>query len=508
MGRKSRRKREQRKAKEREHTTLDQHKKSGNTLTPPMAALKVRPFAWASDRLPELLWAALLVSRIPRREALIVFGQVAKAGEANDAAIPPFSDIMHSHIAACPEGVRTALLAPLAAHIEVRVALRPLLLFPDLPGYEDWKRTVGLEPEPEEDWDALARAIALTLFHQSQEATDCRWARVLFGIALGRMKFPTSMTRTVDLYLRYPMLDLDGEDIREARACVRATETALWGEPRALPWATAFWSQCLKDTECMESGATQSSIPAAVGTTIEALRDTTTRVRQHCARTRCTTGIDPRHDATFGIALYCLALLRELMGLSVSTGILGRIGLRTLTECLIDIQLLSVKDDLALWTEYRSHGVGQAKLAFLKLDQAEVVPTFASMEVLQELSNEDMWQELVEIKLGFWGNQGPREKAIAAGIKDEYDRLYDWTSAFTHGQWAAVRSVVHRTCGNPLHRLHRIPRNEPRALEDVVPEATRVMARILAAVDRLYPGVDLRLSGTAPTAGGTGDTPT
>lgn len=86
-----------------------------------------------------------------------------------------------------------------------------------------------------------------------------------------------------------------------------------------------------------------------------------------------------------------------------------------------------------------------------------------------------------------------------AGVKDFYDRYYAWryyawTSTFSHGHWGALRDTVFDTCGNPLHRLHRIPRATPRPLPDVVPDAALCLDRILEAVSQCYPDFPSRVS--------------
>jgi hypothetical protein len=98
------------------------------------------------------------------------------------------------------------------------------------------------------------------------------------------------------------------------------------------------------------------------------------------------------------------------------------------------------------------------KLALLKLADSQVLPDYVSVETLNALANEDMWQELLPIDLGHWDKANLRSLSERAEVKDEYDRFYPWTSTYSHGHWGAMRDSVFEVCGNPLHRLHRIPR--------------------------------------------------
>ena len=70
----------------RQYSTIEEHKRLGQTLTPPILTIpNVAPRSWVDDRLPEMLWAALVVSHLDREAALDVFRAVAKyvASEAN-----------------------------------------------------------------------------------------------------------------------------------------------------------------------------------------------------------------------------------------------------------------------------------------------------------------------------------------------------------------------------------------------------------------------------------------
>ena len=94
---------------------------------------------------------------------------------------------------------------------------------------------------------------------------------------------------------------------------------------------------------------------------------------------------------------------------------------------------------------------------------------------------------MLDIDLSHWDQTDLRKMSEEAGVKDVYDQFYDWTSAFTHGNWCAIRDAVFDTCGNPLHRYHRIPRESIRALPDVVPDACQLVDKVLKVVSELYP---------------------
>ena len=127
------------------------------------------------------------------------------------------------------------------------------------------------------------------------------------------------------------------------------------------------------------------------------------------------------------------------------------------------------------------------------------LPGYVQAETLSVLANEDVWEEFLPIELGHWEKANLRELSIQANVKDVYDKFYGWTSTFTHGHWGAVRDSVFDTCGNPLHRLHRIPRNNTRALPDVIPDACYLVDGILEFLSKSYPTFSNRVTLTEST---------
>ena len=121
---------------------------------------------------------------------------------------------------------------------------------------------------------------------------------------------------------------------------------------------------------------------------------------EHTHNTRITSGIDARHDAVFGIGFYCLGLLQELLRVGSCYSISARTALRTIAECYITLTYLAKKDDVELWQSYRSYGTEQAKLAFLKLEEADDKPSYVNIQTLEQLANEDIWQEFLNINSG------------------------------------------------------------------------------------------------------------
>jgi len=317
------------------------------------------------------------------------------------------------------------------------------------------------------------------------------WASLIFFVLSGKVKFGPNLRHIAEEILRYPTHG----DSAKVYSTVRSAEGAFGGfQSLESDFVDRFWSQCMAQSACTPENQPIELEEISVGTTLERVNEAYARLVDHTNQTRTTTATDARHDAVFGIGLYAISILQELMRFGAAQTISAQMQLRTLLECFLTLAYLAEKDSDELWQSYRSFGAGQTKLAYLKLDQSEEQVGYVKLEVLHQLANEDRWQEFVSINLGHWEKSNLRKMSQDAGTKLDYDNYYGWTSAFVHGHWGAVRDAVFETCLNPLHRLHRIPRPAPRTQEDVVSDACRIVDKTLETISKVYPTFAYRVT--------------
>jgi hypothetical protein len=484
---------------QRSYSGIDAHERQKKLLIPPLMAIPgITLQSWTDDRLPEMLWSALLISQLGRDRAIEHLKKVA----ALIPKLPVEKRVVQptlSGLASLEEGMLLEFLTAICPDAETRNALRPILLFDGLPAKEQWVESIHEKPTID-DWENLKSAVLLVLDHQSQEATDCRWLRVLFQVLCGRLHLPTP--EDVREIFEYPNFGLQ----QKVRPSIRSMEGMLDLRSKATSlWPQSFWKQCLKDTPCDPRHTLEAEQLPLTTTTRCRIREVREALVRHEESCLDSTGLDAKHDAAFGLGGYALALLEELLSVSNGTAVLGRIGLRTIFECYVTLLHLKGRDDPALWMAYRQYGSGQAKLAFLKLDEAAAgaIPVSIDPEILRRLANEDRWQEFVSIELGHWAAMDLRKLSEESGVKPDYDRYYPWTSAFTHGSWAAVRNSCFDLCINPVHRLHRRLRSDTACLGDVAADACELVDKLLATVDSLYPGFTQRVTLSAAGDKGT-----
>lgn len=485
---------------DRMETDLKGHTRNKKHLHPPLKRLEGMVLAsWSNDRLPELLWAVLAIGNWERDKALNFFRYVGHYVEAHHDCY----DITLSGIGRLPPETRAALIKHICAwSTDTPNLLRPLLLFPNLPGRKEWE--ANLPPsDSEKNANELAEGIVRTLWHQSEEATDCRWVRLLCMVNGDKMKFSRDIDGIDDTprgLKEYPNFG----DLKHIRPFIRATEMAT-----SMPtegdhsWSDHFWDVCFRQTSCIpESHHTEVDYdPGEWDKRRKHLLEETARVRKavitHCFDTATTTALDPRHEGVFGLVLYGQELLDEMVLQRMDYSVTGRLSLRAIMETYVSLAYLLIKDDSSLWAAYREHGLGQAKLVHLKLDELQSAPPFIDPKRVEMIANEDKWQEYLSINLGHWDDSDLRKLSIEAGLKETYDRYYAWSSGYTHANWAAVRDTSFEKCLNPLHRLHRIPALGIQKLPDVVADAIEMTNKMLDLLSTAYPSFPDRVKLTA-----------
>lgn len=355
----------------------------------------------------------------------------------------------------------------------------------------------------DDDWQVLGKAVITNFDHQSQEATDIRWFRLMFKICLGAILFAETMAERIEKLRLYP----NKGDMRSVRPFIRAIEISVDMVPEderpRERWPEDFWCECMDRTTCVPAHPPKDT---RTHFNRKAFLDSLMNVRmslmEYWSESLTTTAVDPRHDTVIGFALYALSCVLEMAAASNRHGISGRLFLRCLTESRITLAYLIHADNSELWKRFRSYGAGQAKLALLKMEEMyEAEPSFVEKAMLEMLANEDFFQEFVEIDLGHWCGKDLRRMAEDSGTKDDYDKFYGWASGFVHGQWGALRDTGLTHCMNPLHRYHRVPLPWHRMMTDALPDAVGLVNAILESAEKVYPESIERVSLPEPEIG-------
>jgi hypothetical protein len=492
----------QRDYSDRNITGVKGHKRDRKKLVPPLAQIgEIQLSSWKDAAIPNIIWACILAAHLERDQYLELFRQIVSSTREG---LDNYEDtyITHNQIALRTDHEFEIMFAPLFGDEQIEKLLSSMLLIECMPDRALWEKKLPA-PDPEMGWDTLAMAIAQCIDHQSEKSTDIRWLKVAHKIAIGKMFFAAKMSDRIEELRLYP----NKGDMRFVRPFIRSTEIAMRNldfrkddDGDAIPsHHEEFWKECFEKTVCFPS-LEYDFADLETDELVEQLKNIANELSEHFDVTTENTGIDARHDSSFGIVLYSIYLFFETALTQHHQVLSGRLVLRTVVEAFITLRFLTAKDNDTIWKQYRTHGYGRAKLAFLKNIQEEEVPEFVDLESLEELINEDLWMEFQEIDLGQWAGSDLRKMAIDGGVKDVYDKYYDLLSAISHGQWPAVRETVFTTCWNPLHRLHRIPAPQ-RPKPTVLSDGASLINRMLDDLNHLYPSFKMRIKWHKSRAG-------
>ena len=188
------------KPQQKSHSKIQSHKQQGKKLIPILNQIpNMLPTSWLNDRLPEMLWAILLATHLPRENALSVFQQVAKYID-NLPEDEKFWDVTHTGLSKLPSECLDEVLSIIIAEREQQEILVSLLLLDELPNRKAWEKALSVG-SVDDDWELLMSAVAHTLWHQAQESTDCRWLRVICRMVAGKSHFPPERREEI---LNYP----------------------------------------------------------------------------------------------------------------------------------------------------------------------------------------------------------------------------------------------------------------------------------------------------------------
>ena len=134
---KRRNKNTKRRKKDSLHSSIEQHKRQGKRLIPPLAQLPMHLQSWRDERLPEMLWAASLTN-LPRDHYLELFRRVADEGRKLGKRFD--GSVYHSDLAKLDNDTFDSLLGPVISDKEAMAKLPSLMFFEYLPDHKHWER--------------------------------------------------------------------------------------------------------------------------------------------------------------------------------------------------------------------------------------------------------------------------------------------------------------------------------------------------------------------------------
>jgi hypothetical protein len=440
---------------------------------------------WHDVQMPEFLWVALILGAFETNDAIQRLRNIAQQwpdiSEFEGQLCQPGS---LSAIAALKPVPRHSLLATILEVVESKSVLAPLCHLSQLPGRDDWV-SLFAEDETIEHWFAIGDAVQACSRFQGEGATHICWFISMVGSESGQL----TAAQGIDDEFRamrsaYPE---NAEDVGGFFRCEAGSTRFIESE-----WPEKFWEEVYRKLSAAPAPPehfylTDNEFGAAFWFT-----SLLVNLSEHYWNTRKGSN-DVIHETAFGIVLAAVSLAYEVIELRLHNRFGGLAALRTVTECVINLSYLAVKNDPQTWHRFRAYGSGQAHLIAIKLGNELASASCVDKQYLQAFLFEEDPQMFTDIQLGDWAGENIRSRAEKGGTKDLYDSYYDYSSSMLHGDWLGAATFGLTWDMNPLHRLQRVPREFPRCLPSVVPDLCRVCNRLLAVMDNGYPDFKFRL---------------
>lgn len=479
--------------KEKRITKISDHTQFKKKLIPPLLKIPFTNSSWVNDRLPEMLWVVLIAGNLERERALDFFRYVGRYVAKNNE----FADITHTSLGKLSDEKLRDFITHLLNHSkEIKPILESLCCYPHIPKFTIWEQILGAH-KIEEKEEMLNKAVFKVFNHQSQEATDCRWVKILCLALGGKLKF--SSREYAKRILNYPNVG----DMKEVRPSIRAMEVILTPEDKS--WSDYFWKNSYEMTNCVPEEVVSKKIEKLREDLDLQIKNKRRYYIQEIKKVRKdiinkffkinNSDLNLRKEALFGISLYGLVLFSEINFYYGTHSLTGRIALRSLIELYISLEYLLKKEvtEPKIWNDFYEYGKGQAKLVYLKYKEKGFNSSSVDLNEIEFLLNEDHWLEFIEINLGQWASIDLRKMSEEANVKEVYDKYYTYTSSYVHGTGLAIRESIYQRCLNPLHRFHRLPIFDMPLRFTVIPDSIEIINKILDCLDKVYPKISNRI---------------
>jgi hypothetical protein len=460
---------------------LRDHQRQGKRLVPPLMQLpQLRPVSWFEQMLPDFLWIGALLGRRCDWRA------VNSALDVLDQYVPDGKRVLDGRIssfALVPEKRRAEAREALfreARHAVPTAFGQALRLYPESPASWLYDDRGDAEADPEVGLPLLRSLVSEGADRSGAFSTRLRLIPIARLAKHGKFKFPAGSG--LENVPKYPRR-LSTEEQRELEAVIRATWGALFGmdsaeNPDVLEWPKHFWleSRVLvpcklgdrqeeitmpeKDGPLEPEPLMQVSEMYAVLIALRELGEQLRSIQSEQKRDPEQSSIDA---VLLGFASRLFRLFYSFMERpSAWTPSVSSVHLRPIIDARLVSAWLIKKDDPSMFADYVEHGLGRLKLLkeHVEADLGDQ-PDPEAKEFLDSLDrrvNLEILDWFQPVNLGSYADVSPRDMAIEAGLKREYDLAYAPLSGEAHGDWPAIRENDTQLCEEPLHGRHRLGR--------------------------------------------------
>ena len=450
-----------------------------------------RKHPWLSSRLPDMLWAALIISNLERDQAIRIFHALIDWLEHNKEGL---GGLGLTDIAKYPTPKRKEFLRQLMqADPKMAEILKPLLVLKVLPGYPSWRAAINLPFKDTEAWQELYKAVAICGAHWDEAAIDCRWLRFMGLRAVGRAQFSVASEKNQLGILGYP----DVGSKRHVQNCIKFQDEAHV-EFLDTNWPQKFWaynfkySNCLPELDGDDEEREQYLVRAEQEKEFyhKQMAPLRRNFVHHFLDNQTIDAKNKRHEVLFGLSLYGLDIFGESILTLSSSSLTGRLHAQALLNTYCQLAFLMKEEQAGnpLWNQYRQHGYDKLEALWEKFETAKIKIGMFSKARIADLLDEDYFIQASRTDMDNWIDGDLKARSRALGQSKIYDKYATYTAGFLQADWGAVRETSLQACINHLHRFHRLPQMRlPIHLPGSNEDNRQLINRILALADKAYP---------------------
>lgn len=469
-----------------EPSKLSEHRFSKGKFTTPLNEIMTpidQESSWSYGRFPEYIWIGLIIHHFGRKVGLAKCSDIFKTLHVIDhtLSVPSLSLIINMEVRKQVEAYNSII------EQVGRETLSPLLLLVSYSSYPQFAKMFYCENYSIENRaKTLEEVLCKGFHHQSEFATDIRYAVLIFSISAGKLCLQQNILNQIILYSKFehtnPMM-------RHIRPMVRSCEQSLIHFKKDnSKYLDLFWGRIssMKDCELFsvhfaDENAQENNYTESIRNILEYL-------------TRLFRSVEPLDDkmlVLLGIATYSYKRLLEVSEHKLHTSISGRSAVRVLIENYIMMKYLLKNECICknIWSDYQLYGIGLYKLilSHSRETQKDLSDSHVAYKHLELLVNEYLIEDAIDIDTRYFNKDSIREKAIFVNEKDLYDLFYDYDSSYEHGLWGAIRESSLLKCNSPSHQYHCVPDYENKQnLKSVWADCVKTMNKIILLLNDTY----------------------
>ena len=436
-------------------STLAQHEFDKGKFIPPLMKLsdRIEFISWCKDRLPEMLWLALIYSQYDRQTGLEktmrILTYIKNIGCYIE--LPYFSLILN-----LPDAQQVKIYEFIKSENNEDV-LSPLTLIFNYSEYPVFAKAFYSEENNEDKKRTLLECIKKFYPQQDECTTDIRYLSLYFEIITGRMKHKVETLKSLFLYPKIPHSD---ERMRNIRPTIRSCEGITPFIQKDKNYLKKFWEDISSMTDCKPFYITYKN--EETDEEIEEIKIFFDKIMKYYASLyEATKPLDDKMLVLIGIFTYSYKRFSEIIEYNLYNSIVGRSIIRVLIEDYIMIKYLLKKESEKpnIWTEYQSYGIGQLKLIEKRFQAAAntLEKSHVEYKYLEFIVNDYINEEFLNMDTKYFDSQNIRLKAEYVNEKDLFGLYYDYDSSFEHGLWGAIRECALLKCEAAGHQYHCVP---------------------------------------------------